>query len=96
MLALGLTHERPAQSKDDATTHPPDATAIELSESDMELEHEVLNVGEQGIVDGADDGPSRLLRYESMERRRWSDGKGAVTVLEVPREDLVLIPVSFQ
>jgi hypothetical protein len=95
MLALGLTHERPAQSKQ-ATPQAPAATAVELSDSDMELEHEVLDVEEQGIVDGTDAGPSRLVRYESMERRRWSDGKGAVTVLEVPREDLVLIPVSFQ
>lgn len=96
MLALGLTGERPARSKHEATSQTPAATAVELSDSDMELEHEVLDIEEQGIVDGTDAGPSRLVRYESMERRRWSDGTGAVTVLEVPREDLVLIPVSFQ
>jgi hypothetical protein len=97
MLALGLTQERlPAQSNSVTSTQASSAEATEIAASDMELEHEVLDVEEQGIVDGTDAGPSRLVRYESMERRRWSDGTGAVTVLEVPREDLVLIPVSFQ
>lgn len=96
MLALGLAPERPSQSKSVMVPLSLAGETTELSEPDMELEHEVLDIEEQGIVNGTDDGPARLVRYESMERRRWSDGTGAVTVLEVPREDLVLIPVSFQ
>jgi hypothetical protein len=96
MLALGLTHERSAQSSGVTATQASTTETAELAEPDMEFEHEVLDVEEQGIVDGTDNGLARLVRYESMERRRWSDSTGAVTVLEVPREDLVLIPVSFQ
>jgi hypothetical protein len=96
MLALGLTQERPAQSKSTTAIQASAGEATASPEPDMELEHEVLDVEEQGIVDGSDNGPARLVRYELMERRRWSDGTGAVTVLEVPREDLVLIPVSVQ
>lgn len=64
--------------------------------AEMELEHELLDVADGGIVEESDDGLARVVRYESLERRRWVDADGAITVVEVPREDLVLVPVSFQ
>jgi hypothetical protein len=36
------------------------------------------------------------MRYQSLERRQWKEKDGAVTVVEVPREDVVLTPVSIQ
>ena len=96
MLALGLMREDPSQTKNAQAPHAPAAEAVDYFEPDFDLEHEIVNVDEQGLVQGAEEGLARLVRYESVERRRWSDGQGAVTVLEVPREDLVLVPVTFQ
>jgi hypothetical protein len=72
------------------------AKVAAAAQADVELEHELLDVAEAGIVDGSTDGLSRVVRYESVERHRWTDEDGAITVLEVPREDLVFVPVSFQ
>ena len=96
MLALGLMREDTSQAKQSQTTPTPAAETADYFEPDFDLEHEIVNVDEQGLVQESDEGLARLVRYESVERRRWSDGKGAVTILEVPREDLVLVPVSFQ
>jgi hypothetical protein len=71
-----------------------DAQAAAAGEADMELEHQLLNVADAGVAD--DEGLVRLLRYESLERRRWTDADGALMIVEVPREDLVRVPVSFQ
>ena len=66
------------------------------AEADIELEHEVLDVADGGIVEDTREGLARVLRYESVERRRWTEKDGAVTVVEVPREDVVLVPITFQ
>ena len=96
MLALGLMREDSSRLKGAQGAPAPAAETVETFEPAFDLEHEIVNVDEQGLVQESEEGLARLVRYESVERRRWSDGKGAITVLEVPREDLVLVPVSFQ
>ena len=71
------------------------ARVAAASEAEVELEHELLGV-EAGAVEESSDGMARVVRYESLERRRWTGQDGAITVLEVPREDFVFVPVSFQ
>ena len=66
------------------------------NEADIELEHHVLDVADGGIYEDDSAGWSRVLRYESVERRRWTEKDGSVTVVEVPREDVVLVPITFQ
>ncbi|MEI9894844.1 MAG: hypothetical protein WDN28_13410 [Chthoniobacter sp.] len=44
-----------------------------------------------------DDGPAREVRYTYLERHAWSNPHtGARVYLEVPREDVYLLPVSLQ
>ena len=64
--------------------------------ADVELEQQLLEVADEGIVEVSSDGPVRQMRYHSLERRQWKDDDGAITVVEVPREDIVLVPVSIQ
>lgn len=89
MLLVDIGRQRGAASEQ------PASVAV-AEEPDIELEHQLLEVADDGIVQDEEDGLARVVRYESLERRRWTDQTGAVTVVEVPREDLVLIPVSFQ
>ena len=43
------------------------------------------------------EGPAREVRYTYRERHEWSNPKtGARVVLEVPREDVYLLPASLQ
>jgi hypothetical protein len=91
MLAMDFTHD-PRQV--DANKIAPQLAAA--AEAEEELENELLGVADAGLIEGNDDGVARVVRYESLERRRWVGEDGAVTVLEVPREDLVFVPVTFQ
>jgi hypothetical protein len=92
ILGFDLNRETAAAPKTLGT--PGEITAA--AQPDVELEQELLDVADAGIVDAEADGLARVVRYESLERRRWTDQDGAVTVVELPREDLVFVPVSFQ
>jgi hypothetical protein len=85
--------------KDDGVTVQPKPSANEsvapVDPGSTTIESELLDASDEGIVDHGDS-VARVVRYSSVERRKWTDAKGAVTVVEVPREDVVLLPVSFQ
>lgn len=91
MLVINLTRGNTGQPVVDVP-----AKLVAAAEADVEMEHEVLNVADGGIVEDNIEGLSRVLRYESVERRRWKEKDGSVTVVEVPREDVVLVPITFQ
>jgi hypothetical protein len=57
---------------------------------------EVLAAAYEGIYESDEQGPTRVVRYESLERRQWTDDSGAITIVEVPRQDVLRVPVSFQ
>jgi hypothetical protein len=57
---------------------------------------DLLEANNEGLLDSSEAGVGRRVRYSSLERRSWKDATGAVTVVEVPREDVVVVPVSVQ
>lgn len=87
--------EEPQQSSA-ASAEPARQEAASLEEPEMDFEHEILDVADGGLIEESSAGLARIVRYESLERRRWTEQDGAITVLEVPRQDVVLVPVSFQ
>jgi hypothetical protein len=91
MLALNLTRENPTMPTLDLP-----ARLAAAAEADVELEQQLLEVADEGIVEVSSEGPVRQMRYHSLERRQWKGDDGAVTVVEVPREDVVRVPVSIQ
>jgi hypothetical protein len=91
MLTLNLTRENPGMPTSDLPARLAAAT-----EADVKLEQQLLEVADEGIIEVSSDGPVRQMRYHSLERRQWKDDDGAVTVVEVPREDVVHVPVSIQ
>jgi hypothetical protein len=71
-------------------------TRAALAENGGDVQHEMLDVADEGILDDDTSGPSRIVRYTTLERRQWSEPGGAITLVEVPREDVVLVPIAFQ
>jgi hypothetical protein len=62
-----------------------------------ESERELIDADDSGIryVDG--EGPVREMRFRSLERYAWVNPEtGARVEVEVPREDVVLLPVAMQ
>lgn len=77
----------PAQEESVAMTETPDQTVSELIES----------TDEGLIYDQSTSAPQRQMRYTYLERHIWTNPQtGAVIEFEVPREDIVLMPVAMQ
>jgi len=69
------------------------ANTFEHDETTNEL---VATEDSEQVVE-TDDGPAREVRYTYLERHAWSNPTtGARVYLEVPREDVYLVPVSLQ
>jgi hypothetical protein len=63
----------------------------------LESAREVVSAETSDIFYDADEGPSQVVRYSSVERHSWTNPTtGAVVEVEVPREDFFLVPVAYQ
>jgi hypothetical protein len=57
---------------------------------------EVLEAGEEELF-FEEMQPARLVRLRSLERQTWSNpDSGALIAIEVPREDVFVVPVAMQ
>lgn len=71
----------------------PQANTFEHDETTNEL---VATQDSEQLVE-TNDGPAREVHYTYLERHAWSNPHtGARVYLEVPREDVYLLPVSLQ
>lgn len=74
--------------------------AIEVEEDffePSESSRQLLAAEESDVIYTEEEEPTRVVRYNSMERYVWANpSTGAQVEVEVPREDIVLLPVSFQ
>lgn len=58
---------------------------------------EILHAVEGDVILAEQEEPTRLVRVNSLERRTWSNPHtGAQIAVELPREDLLLVPVAYQ
>jgi hypothetical protein len=75
-------------------------TAVSLvafNEAPDESVDELIGAQDEGLVYGADEEPQRQVRMVYLERHTWTNPQtGAVIEFEVPREDIVLMPVAMQ
>jgi hypothetical protein len=75
------------------------ASSIATSEGVLPIStiNEWDEVQDQGIQYGADRTPQKLVRMLGTERRIYIDPRdGAEVIVEVPREQSMVLPVSFQ
>jgi len=76
---------------------PTDAATAAVQFQPAGSSREVLDAQDDGLLYDEDQTPQRRLRFQSLERHRWTNSAtGAVLHFEVPREDTVLVPVAMQ
>ena len=62
-----------------------------------ESTNELINAEDEGLLYDEDQTPQRQLRLTYIERHTWTNpATGAVIEFEIPREDIVLMPVAMQ
>jgi hypothetical protein len=62
-----------------------------------ETERELLSAVASDVVYDDDEQPAQVVSYSSLERYTWTNPKtGARVEVEVPRRDVVLVPLAFQ
>jgi hypothetical protein len=72
-------------------------TAVALNETPDESVDELIGAQDEGLVYGEGEEPQRQVRMVYLERHTWTNPQtGAVVEFEVPREDIVLMPVAMQ
>jgi hypothetical protein len=97
VLALLPAKQVPANS----TSSPSEATAAAVPATNAfehdETTNELVATQDSDQLVETTDGPAREVRYTYLERHAWSNPHtGARVYLEVPREDVYLLPVSLQ
>jgi hypothetical protein len=72
--------------------------AIALNEEPDESVDELIEAEDEGLVyDSEESQPQRQVRLKYLERHTWTNSEsGAVIEFEVPREDVVWMPVAMQ
>ena len=88
---------RPAVKKQPQVAASDSATRERDSSRRWIASSEVIGAQRQGFSFTKDGVPAEVVRYSSIERRSWTNPKTDARVeVSVPREDVVLIPVSVQ
>ena len=89
-----LLKPRPANIASNSETA---VSMVAFNEAPDESVDELIGAQDEGLVYGADEEPQRQVRMVYLERHTWTNPQtGAVIEFEVPREDIVLMPVAMQ
>lgn len=79
---------------------PPAQVSVAVAEPAFDLAEssaEILAAEDEGLVYSDDEALARRVRYSSIERHVWTNAStGARMEIEIPREDIRLMPVAFQ
>ena len=96
-LALVLSFQKADRR---ALPRPAEIAAVDTESENFvpaESERELVATDDSGILYAEGEEPVRAVRFHSVERYAWSNPEtGARVEVEVPREDVVLMPVAMQ
>lgn len=93
VAALVISHPTPDRTNGSTNNS---TAAVASGPLVVQESSEVLNMNNEGLTIDAEHGVARVVRLTSIERRSWIDATGAEITTEKPREDLVLVPVTYQ
>jgi hypothetical protein len=99
LVALAVFHSWPRFGSKPATAANPPAveTTTPAAFEHDETTHDLVSTEDSDQLIETDEGPAREVHYSYVERHAWLNPQtGARVVLEVPREDVYLVPVSLQ
>jgi hypothetical protein len=83
--AAAVAQHTPAREEDEALFEPEESA------------REVVSSDAPEILYDAENEPAQVVRYSSLERHTWTNRvTGARVEIEMPREDVLFLPVSYQ
>ena len=92
-IAIVVSTRSPEPARELASTAIATTAQFEAGESTNEL----IDAEDEGLRYDEDQAPQRQLRLTYIERHTWTNpATGAVIEFEIPREDIVLMPVAMQ
>jgi len=95
IAVIAVSYLSPANGAGGRPALKPAAASSSVFEP-AESDREVVSTDNVVVYD-ANNEPTQLVRYSSIERHSWTNAAtGARIEVEAPREDMVLVPVSFQ
>ena len=63
----------------------------------VEVTHDLIATEDGGVIYEDEQEPARLVRYMTLEHHVWTHPvTGARLEVEIPREDIVLVPIAMQ
>ena len=73
------------------------SAAIERDFEAVEVTRDLVAAEDGGVVYEDEEEPARVVRYTTLERHVWTHPiTGARLEVEIPREDIVLVPIAMQ
>lgn len=97
LLAVAFWGLSGPQSEKPSVKPGQSAAVAALRETPDESVDELIGAIDEGLVYDEGNEPQRQVRVEYLERHTWTNPQtGAVIEFEVPREDIVLMPVAMQ
>ena len=76
---------------------PAGSSAAERDFEAVEVTRDLVAAEDGGVVYEAEEEPARVVRYTTLERHVWTHPvTGARLEVEIPREDIVLVPIAMQ
>ena len=78
----------------------PTKTSVLAAEPDfesVEVTRDLVAAEDGGLIYENEEEPARVVRYTTLERHVWTHPvTGARLEVEIPREDIVLVPIAMQ
>ena len=78
----------------------PEKTSAAVAQPDfepVEITRDLVSAEDGGLVYEEDEAPARVVRYNTLEHHVWTHPvTGARLEVEIPREDIVLVPIAMQ
>ena len=78
----------------------PNNSPVALAQPDfepVEITRDLVSAEDGGLVYEEDEAPARVVRYNTLEHHVWTHPvTGARLEVEIPREDIVLVPIAMQ
>lgn len=94
--AVFLAANHFAQPKTNSAA-PAVAAAAESDFEPVEVTRDLVAAEDGGLVFEDPEEPARMVRYTTLERHVWTHPvTGARLEVEIPREDVVLVPIAMQ
>ncbi len=92
-IFLAISHFQ----QSDVSMVKPSIAVAEPDFEPVEITRDLVSAEDGGLVYENEEEPARIVRYTTLEHHVWTHPiTGARLEIEIPREDIVLVPIAMQ